>query len=71
MDYKTEGSIRQIERHLDDIARSLRIISGRESAPEAVAVRKESYKDSYFKRTEPERGSFNTIDLDQVDYIPK
>ena len=49
MDKKTEDSIVRL---LDDIARSLRIISGREDNVRTFEKPKDTYKDKYFTRSE-------------------
>ena len=48
MEKRTEDAI---IRHLDDIARSLRVLSGREDNVR-VEPRKDTYKDKYFAKSE-------------------
>ena len=48
MEKRTEDLIL---RHLEDIARSLRILSGREDNIR-VEIRKDTYKDKYFTKSE-------------------
>lgn len=49
MDKKTEDTIVRL---LDDIARSLRVISGREDNVRTIEKPKNTYKDKYFAKSE-------------------
>ena len=49
MEKRTEDLIL---RHLEDIARSLRVLSGREDNVRTIEKPKDTYKDKYFTRSE-------------------
>lgn len=51
MDIKDENYIKLIIKHLDDIAESLRIISGRQEKVEKIVKKQPSYAEEYFARS--------------------